>query len=63
MRVDLTEDEVDLLMRLCGACDDMDTVTRDAEVTRTKQLAMRLERYFRRRLEAEKRSREQKGER
>jgi len=50
MRLDLTEDEIDLLMRLCGGCDDSDT--------RTKRLAMRLERYFRRKLRQIKRDRE-----
>ena len=43
MRADLTEDELDLLAHLCGACDDMDAEG-DA---RTKKVAMRLERYFR----------------
>jgi|HubBroStandDraft_5_1064220.scaffolds.fasta_scaffold179815_4 hypothetical protein len=58
MRLDLTEDEIDLMMRLCGGCDDSDTTPRDIEATRTKRLAMRLERYFRRKLRQIKRDRE-----
>jgi hypothetical protein len=50
MRVDLTEDEVDLLMRLCSGCDDMD----DEGDTKSKKVAMRLERYFRRILARER---------
>lgn len=47
MRLDLTPDEVDLLARLCSGCDDAEAKTRD--------LAQRIERYLRRRLEAENR--------
>jgi hypothetical protein len=42
VRVDLTADEIDLLRRLCGGCDDMN---HDGDV-QSKRVAMRLERYF-----------------
>jgi len=40
VRLDLTPDEVDLLLRLCSGCDDADEST--------KSTARRLERYLRR---------------
>lgn len=47
MRVDLTDDEIDLLVRLTSACDDADPPT--------TRVAKRLERYLRRKLTQAKR--------
>lgn len=47
MRLDLTEDEVDLLVHLVGAMDD-------CEDEKTKRISERIERYLRRRLKQER---------